>query len=108
MFVIGQCAFGIECNSLKDPNAEFRRLVIEKSRNGRLITLLLQTFRNFSRFLRIKITLDEVEKFFLRIVNETGNYREEKSVSFNDFMDLLIKIKNGKNLNELSINELAA
>lgn len=107
------------CFSLKDPNAEFRnmgRLVFEKRRNGRVISIIMQTFHNFARFLGIKTTLEEVETFFMRIVYETVQYREQNNVSRSDFMDLLIKIKNGQKLNEtdaettggISMAELAA
>ncbi|XP_037028113.1 probable cytochrome P450 6a20 [Bradysia coprophila] len=117
--VIGECAFGIECNSLKDPNAEFRnmgRRVFEKSRNSRITNILMQTFQELSRFLKMRSTLEEVERFFINSVRETVRYREENDVTRNDFMDLMIRIKNGKKLNEndsdsaigLSINEVAA
>lgn len=97
--VIGFTAFGIECNSLKDPNAEFRRmgrLVFEKKRNGLLKVLLIHTSHKLARFFGIKSTLPEVEKFFLGIVRETVEYRERNNITRNDFMDLLIKIKNGQ------------
>ncbi|KAG4079139.1 hypothetical protein HA402_001110 [Bradysia odoriphaga] len=118
--VIGECAFGIECNSLKDPNAQFRkmgRMVFEKPRNSRITNNLIQKFQELSRFLKMRDTLEEVERFFIDSVRETVRYREENDVTRNDFMDLMIRIKNGKKLNEndsddsamgLSINEVAA
>lgn len=107
-------------SSLKDPDAEFRnmgRLAFEKRRNNRIVSLIMQTFHNFARFMGIKTTLDEVERFFMAIVYETVQYREANNVSRNDFMDLLIKLKNSKKLTEtndsettggISMNELAA
>lgn len=76
----------------------------------------MQTFQDLARFLKMKNTLDEVEKFFIQSVRETVQYREKNDMKRNDFMDLLIKIKNGKKLNDgdseilsgLSINEIAA
>lgn len=65
--VIGSTVFGIECNSLKDPKAEFRRM-------GRLVSVQ-------------NVTLPAVEKFFLGIM---GHSREMNNISRND----LIKIKN--------------
>lgn len=93
------------------------RLVFEKRRNGRIISIIMQSFHNFARFLGIKTTLEEVETFFMGIVYETVQYREKNNISRNDFMDLLIKIRNSKKLNEndhetvmggLSMEELAA
>lgn len=92
------------------------RLVFEKRRVHNITMILLQTFQELGRFLKMKTTLEEVEHFFLESVRETVKYREENDVTRNDFMDLLIKIKNGKKLNEsdnetlsgLSLNEVAA
>lgn len=92
------------------------RLVFEKRRNGRVVNIIMQTFHTFARFLGIKSTLEEVEKFFMGIVYETVQYREQNNVSRNDFMDLLIKIKNSKKLDEtdtetasgMTMEELAA
>lgn len=105
--------------SLKDPNAEFRsmgRLVFERKRHKNSIMIFMQIFQKLSRFLKLKLTLQEVEDFFIESVRETVRYREENDVTRNDFMDLLIKIKNGKSLNDsdgetlsgLSLNEMAA
>lgn len=64
----------------------------------------------------MKTTLDEVENFFVECVRKTVRYREENDVTRKDFMDLLIKIKNGKKLSDsdgetlsgLSMNEVTA
>lgn len=98
--VIGNTAFGIECNSLKDPYAEFRRmgrLVLNKKGNSLSKMFLIHTSHRLARFFGIKSTVPEVEKFFLGIVRETVEYRERNNVTRNDFMDQLIKIKNGHN-----------
>lgn len=63
-----------------------------------------------------KTTLQEVEDFFMGIVYETVQFREANNVSRNDFMDLLIKIKNSKKHDDsdaetmggISMEELAA
>lgn len=77
----------------------------------------MQSFHNFARCLGIKTTLKEVETFFMGIVRETVQYRETNNVSRNDFMDLLIKIKNSKKVNDtdsesmeggITMEELAA
>lgn len=48
-------------------------------------------------------------EFFLRIVYETVEYRETNHITRNDFMDILIKLKNYKNSADgLTLNEIAA
>ncbi|KAH8401699.1 hypothetical protein KR009_007400, partial [Drosophila setifemur] len=116
--VIGTCAFGIECNSLKDPNTEFRvmgRRALEDQRHGAIGVALINSFPKLARRLRMKITIEEVEHFFLRIVRETVSNREQNNIRRNDFMDQLIDLKNspltkseaGESVN-LTIEEMAA
>lgn len=113
--IIGTCAFGIECNSLKDPAAEFRemgRKAFEEPRYRASISFLIGSFKNVSRFLGLKITREDVLTFFMKVVRETVDYREKNHISRNDFMDILIKLKNKKSdedgLGALTIEEIAA
>lgn len=112
--VIGTCAFGIECNSLNDPNAEFREYgcaVFGKPRHHPLITVTLAGFRNIARKFHIKMLRDDVSKFFMKVVRETVDYREKNNVNRNDFMDILIKLKNQETTDKdkiLTLNEIAA
>ncbi|XP_037947263.1 probable cytochrome P450 6a14 [Teleopsis dalmanni] len=94
--VIGTCAFGIECNSLQDPNAEFRhrgRSIFEKPRHTPLILSLLNRNMNLARLLHIKVIRSDVSKFFLEVVKSTVQFRIKNNVKRNDFMDLLIALK---------------
>lgn len=112
--VVGACAFGIECNSLKNPNAEFRhfsRLELEHPRHGAVFTLLLNEFQSLGRKLHVKSIRDDVSTFFMTAIHDTIEYREKNNVNRNDFIDLLMKLKNQKAIdNEQSItsNEIAA
>lgn len=64
--VIGTCAFGIECNSLTDPNATFlnmgRKVFIEP-RHSNMVAFAIETFPKLSKWFGIKITSDEVSIF---------------------------------------------
>ncbi|XP_058454900.1 probable cytochrome P450 6a13 [Malaya genurostris] len=107
--VIGSCAFGIECNSLKEPDSEFRKfgkLVFEKPRHSVLIIFFLKLYPEAAKTLRLKLLRSECSEFFYKIVKNTVEYREKNSVERNDFLNLLIQLKNdGK---QLSMNEIAA
>ncbi|KAH8355325.1 hypothetical protein KR093_010972, partial [Drosophila rubida] len=97
--VIGTCAFGIECSSLKDPEAEFRvmgRKSITDLRHNVIGIMMLNSFPKFSRRIHMKMTPEHIEKFFLRIVKETIAYREQNNIRRNDFMDQLIDLKNNR------------
>ncbi|XP_037951051.1 cytochrome P450 6a9-like [Teleopsis dalmanni] len=117
--VIGTCAFGINCCSLRDPKAEFlamgRKSLVE-FRHGPLGVAFLNSFPNLARKLHMKQTLPDVEEFFLRIVRETVEHREKNNIRRNDFMDMLIELKNnklmksedGEMLINLTLEEVAA
>ncbi|XP_023298808.2 cytochrome P450 6a9-like [Lucilia cuprina] len=117
--VIGTCAFGIECSSLKDPNAEFRvmgRKALVEQRHNQLVIAFMASFIELARKLHFKQTPDNIEEFFLRIVRETVEYREKNNIRRNDFMDMLIDLKNkkliktehGEELTNLTLEEIAA
>lgn len=116
--VIGNVAFGLECNSMKDPNSQFRnigRKIVEPSTKQTLTDIFTTMFPKISRTLRIKSIKPEVTEFFFNMLGDTVKYREENNVQRNDFLSLLIQIKNeGKldgeetELGKLTFNELAA
>lgn len=114
--VIGTCAFGIECNSLNDPNSHFYEMGqkhFQSLRNPPLVGHLTQLYDDFARFIGIKQLHDDVAEFFMKIVMDTIKYREENNIQRNDFMDILLKLKNqgsagDDNKGPLSVREIAA
>lgn len=107
--IIGTCAFGIECNSLKDPNAEFRtmgRRAFEDPKYPPAMSLLIRALEPYAKMFHFTLIKKEVSDFFMKVVNDTVEYREQNNVQRNDFMDLLIKLKNEEN--DLTMNEIAA
>lgn len=94
--VIGTCAFGIDCNSLEYPNSEFHEMGKRffNTQPGGLKRLLLTNCIKLGRMMRLKVVDEKVSNFFLRIVKETVNFREKNNIRRNDFMDLLIQLKN--------------
>ncbi|XP_037926221.1 probable cytochrome P450 6a20 [Hermetia illucens] len=100
--VIGTCAFGVECNSLKDPNAVFReygRKVLKPSKL-RSIALVLARTSKLAATLRLSVFGKDITNFFIGIVRQTIEHREKNNVKRNDFMDLLIDLKNNDTLDE--------
>ncbi|XP_052863097.1 cytochrome P450 6a2-like [Anopheles cruzii] len=121
--VIGTCAFGIECNTLKNPGSDFRKYGNKALEQDILLVVKFMfaiTFKKAAKAMGIRITDHGVEKFFLQIVQETVQYREMNNVQRNDFMNLLLQIKNKGSLSEqdaehmakgevgMTLNELAA
>ena len=109
--VIGSCAFGLECNSLKDPHTQFREMgkkAFSKRRHGRVIFSLCQAFPNLARKLGIALVPQDVGDFMMNVVKQTVQYREREKIQKNDFMNLLIELKNRQDEESLTLEEIAA
>ncbi|XP_056643078.1 probable cytochrome P450 6a14 [Diorhabda sublineata] len=127
--VIGSVAFGIEINSMKNPDSDFRKY------GKKIFTSSWKTIIKFSllrllpkwltTMLKIKVFEKDTETFYMNLVKDTIAYREKNNVYRKDFMHLLIQLKNiGKisendddptlihknteNQQALTLNEIAA
>lgn len=109
--VIGTCAFGIECNSLTDPNAEFKRMG-EKAFVPKYvgpIIMAIHGLKKWSTRLKVKVFTDDVIEFFMNVVRETVEFREKNNISRNDFLDILLKLKRKSSTDGgLTFNEIAS
>lgn len=117
--VIGSVAFGIECNSLKDPSSEFRHYSAEFFKSDlmhNLKSIISFIWPEPLKFFNVKTIKPEINDFFMNITKETVQYREKHNIKRKDFLDLLIQLKNTGKLEEenmlteekLSFEELAA
>lgn len=116
--IIGNVAFGVNCNSMKDPHSEFRRIgrkIIEPSSWTLFVQIFVTMFPKLGKFLHMKLNDQDVTEFFMKLLSETIKYRKENNVQRNDFLSMLIQIMNtGKlegeadDLGKMTFNELAA
>uniref|UniRef100_A0A182IXD4 Uncharacterized protein n=1 Tax=Anopheles atroparvus TaxID=41427 RepID=A0A182IXD4_ANOAO len=120
--VIGTCAFGIECNTLRAPESEFRKYgnkVFEQDMLLMAKFVFASMFKDLAKRIGVKLTDEGVERFFMQVVRDTVQYREKNNVQRNDFMNLLLQIKNKGKLDDavgnvgkgevgMTLNELAA
>lgn len=106
--VIGNCAFGIECNSLKNPDTEFRvqaKRLFALTKFEMLMNLLTFLIPDFMRMCKVRFFPKEATDFFWGVIKKTAEYREKNGVSRNDAMQLLLDMKTNLTL---TFNELAA
>jgi cytochrome P450 family 6 len=90
--------------------------VFEQPRNSFVKQLIAVTYPDMARKLGIKTTRDDVSEFFMKIVRDVVEYREKNDIKRNDFMDLLLQLKNDGTLQDdethhsgkLTIEEIAA
>jgi cytochrome P450 family 6 len=95
--IITSCAFGIQCNCLKNPDAEFRnwgREIFKPSVKSKLRATVRVLLPSAGRLFRLSTLPDEVRNYFMNMVQETVEYREKNNVVRNDFMQLMIQLKN--------------
>ncbi|XP_034230384.1 probable cytochrome P450 6a14 [Thrips palmi] len=96
--VIGSCAFGVEANSLKDPDAQFRNMGRELFTIPRwraILFVLGETMPPLRRLLPVPLLSRNVSTFFTSTFNENVRYREQSGDQRHDFVDLLIQLKKG-------------
>ncbi|XP_026471516.1 probable cytochrome P450 6a20 [Ctenocephalides felis] len=114
--IIGSCALGIQCNSLKNPKAEFREIgekIMTPSIWQTIKGAFAMTFRTFARHLRIVTNDSEVSHFFLHTVQNTIRYRKNNNIERKYFMQLLLKLKDDNTNGDdsqtsLTMEEIAA
>jgi cytochrome P450 family 6 len=101
--VIASCAFGIQCNCLKHPDAEFRlwgKRIVEQSLMDTVVGLLYILVPSIPIFFKLPLTAKSVSAFFRKVVRETVEFREKNTVKRNDFLQLLIDLKEQKQQQE--------
>lgn len=105
--VIGTTAFGIDCNSLEDKTTKFYEMGLKAFSTRNIVKILfLQAYKDLAKKLHMTTMNKEVGEFYLNVVKETLKYRKDNpQLQRNDFMNLLIKMKNS---NELSLNQVTA
>lgn len=108
--VIGSTAFGIECNSLEDKTTKFYEMGLEAFKSSSFIKRSFrQAYPNLARKLGMRLTGRELEEFYMNVVSKTIKYREENpDVKRNDFMNLMIELKDPSRSDALTFNQIAA
>lgn len=108
--VIGNIAFGLEMNSIEDPNSMFREMGRQIFKTKAIKIQLLAGAPNLGRKLHLRFFDKNITDFFSRTVRETVDYRTGNNIQRNDLMDLLIKLWDHDKPEEgkITFNELAA
>nr|CAI5852944.1 unnamed protein product [Callosobruchus analis] len=98
--VIATCAFGVECDSLNQPNNTF--YTMGKRTTDLSSLLIMLKFIGYSfvpwlfQLLKIPLFDKEVKDFFYHLVDETIKAREEKGIVRPDMIHLLLEARKGK------------
>ncbi|XP_074030224.1 cytochrome P450 6a8-like [Leptinotarsa decemlineata] len=106
--VIGSAVLGLNCNSFKDPNAEFRnigrQLFDEFTLMDTIKIFLTISFPKLCEKIGVSNIQPEVSEFFCRTVKDLVKYREDNNLIRSDFLQMLIDMKNSTN--QLTMDEI--
>lgn len=93
--VIASCGFGIECDSLNDPDNSFR-MFGKKLLVPNLMRFFLINTVNWNLLSKcgFQIFGHKTSQFFVDLVKDTIKHREDNEVFRKDFMHLLLQLKN--------------
>lgn len=97
--VIGNCAFGLEFDAMKDTNSEFRKIgktmVGTTSENSiRRLIRLLDPSGILKKLFDFQDISPKVDTFFFNLLKTTKELRKNESMKRNDFIQLMLNIRN--------------
>ncbi|XP_065214692.1 probable cytochrome P450 6a20 isoform X2 [Planococcus citri] len=102
--VIGTCAFGIDTHSLQNPESEFRKMgrTVFQTRWKPLVRIFFPSLSaKYIKLFGLYLFPQEINDYFINTVKDMVKYREENNITRGDFLDLLIAMKNHKELEKL-------
>ncbi|KZC12359.1 putative cytochrome P450 6a14 [Dufourea novaeangliae] len=107
--VIGSCAFGIDMNALSDEDSEFRvmgRMMFAPSAKQLINGICRQFFPSLYNVLGHLLQLNYITDFFMNVVVDTMNYRENNNIIRPDFINMLMELKkNPHNLENVELTD---
>lgn len=103
MEIIASCAFGIETNSLNEKNTEFYEMfggIVKASVFRYIRRMVFLIFPSLIKIFKVNLIREELRLFVTNIVKDTIDYRQKNNVKRNDFLDLMMNIRQHKHDNE--------
>lgn len=95
--VVSSAAFGMESDTLKYEHPEFvaifRRIFGDEG-NSKTSSIVRGVSPRLAKFLGYRVFDQEVDDFFFDVVGRNIKYRESNNVVRNDFLNMLIQLKN--------------
>lgn len=95
--VVSSCAFGMEANTLKNEHPEFVNVfkkMFQLNGPAQMKSIFVFLFPNLSKFFNLRLFDKSISDFFDEVVGGSIKYRETNNVVRNDFLNMLIQLKN--------------
>ncbi|XP_014286446.1 probable cytochrome P450 6a17 isoform X2 [Halyomorpha halys] len=99
--VVGSSVFGIEVKSLQNPNNKFCSLATDLFTFGFFDTIkfiIMFVFPKLSIKLGVSFNNQNAVNYYSKVLKETFKYREENKIERNDFVQLLLTLKEKKKI----------
>ena len=117
--VISNCAFGMEANTQNHENEELVKVFAKtfgEGGKGAFHFFFLFAFPNFAKFMNFKQFDEELTCYINDVITESISNRETNNVHRNDFLNMLIQLKNKGSIDgeistetrKLTMNEVIA
>jgi cytochrome P450 family 6 len=94
---ISSVAFGMEANTLNDENPDLEKFTSELVTNERspiINTLIIFALPKLAKFLNLSMFGKDLNDYFYQIISENIKYREKSGEKRNDFLNMLVDLKN--------------
>jgi len=98
--VVGSCIFGIQTNSFKNPDAEFRRKAYEMFQPSAILNLSYLLAISEPRILKVtgqRVIPKDMADYFVSVVQDVCEYRKKNEIQRNDFLQHLLSDQLKKN-----------
>ncbi|XP_012541379.2 cytochrome P450 9e2-like [Monomorium pharaonis] len=109
--VIATCAFGINVDSMKNPENEFYVYGKEATTFDNIALIKLYIFGSLpflARLINLKFVRKQIADFFRNLVETTIKTRDENKIVRPDILQLMMENRGKKSKTELTINDMVA
>lgn len=104
--VVSNAIFGIDAECFTKENPEIRemgRRLMAPAGNFILKSFLVKTIPILKRFVNMRFTQIDIEKFFIDLMEQALKYREDSKIHREDFLDYLIQLRNKKGTSNIEM-----
>lgn len=101
--VVTSCIFGLDAESFTKEQAEIRekgKKIFAQSTSNLVKAMIVMFFPFMNKFLNIKFTMPDIQQFFVDLMEQTLQYREQNKVQREDFLDYVIQLRNKKHISK--------
>lgn len=104
--VVSSSIYGIDARSFSEEKPEIRemgRKLLDPSSINFMKFFFLTSFPFLKKYIKIRFTEDDVQKFFVDLLNQALKYRKDNKVQREDFLEYVIHLKNKKNISDIDM-----